>query len=52
MNQEILFMSDQDFGQTNIMQFNERPFAIIEEMDLELFKQRNQKVNSGNRVVI
>lgn len=52
MNQEILFMSDQHFGQTNIMRFNERPFATIEEVDLELIKQRNEKVNSENRVII
>lgn len=52
MNQEILFMSDLHFGQTNIMPFNERPFATIKEMDLELIKQRNEKVNSGNTGLI
>ncbi|SNR57451.1 hypothetical protein [Flavobacterium sp. ov086] len=52
MNQEMLFMSDQHFGQTNIMPFKERPFATIKEMDLELMKQRNEKVNSGNTGII
>lgn len=52
MNQEMLFMSDQHFGQTNIMPFKECPFATILEMDLELIKQRNEKANSGNTGLI
>lgn len=52
MNQEILFMSDHHFDPTNIIRFNEHPFAFVEEMDLDLglIKRWNQKLSTRNYV--
>jgi calcineurin-like phosphoesterase family protein len=48
MNQKIVFTSDPYFGQTNIIRLIERPFASVEEMDLELIKRRNEKIGAKN----
>lgn len=50
MNQKILFMSDRHFGHTDIISLNERLFTSRKAMDLELIKQRNDKVISRNIV--
>jgi calcineurin-like phosphoesterase family protein len=44
MNQNIFFRYDHHFGHTNINRLSERPFVSV--MNLELTKQRNERVNS------
>ena len=45
MNQKIVFTADHHFGHINIIRLSERPFALIEKMDLELIKRQHEKVS-------
>lgn len=44
------FISDTHFGHVNILKYDERPFADIEEMNEELIKRWNKKVKNGDTV--
>ena len=48
----IYFTSDLHFGHKNIIRFDNRPFATIEEMDDELIKRWNNKVTKDDTVYI
>ena len=48
----IYFTSDLHFGHKNILRFDNRPFTTIEEMDSELIKRWNNKVNKNDTVYI
>lgn len=49
---KIFFTSDLHFGHENIIQFDNRPFDSIEEMDAELIRRWNEKVGKGDLVYI
>ena len=48
----IYFTSDLHFGHNNIIRFDNRPFAMVEEMDGELIRRWNNKVKSDDIVYI
>ncbi len=48
----ILFTSDLHFGHENVLRFDERPFASVEEMDTELIRRWNDKVGKGDLVYV
>jgi calcineurin-like phosphoesterase family protein len=47
---KIFFTSDHHFGHTNILKFSNRPFENIEEMNDELIKRWNEKINPEDEV--
>ncbi len=49
MNQ-IFFTSDHHFGHANIIKFCNRPFSDVEEMNQELIRRWNEKVQPGDDV--
>lgn len=44
------FISDTHFGHANILKYDERPFADLEEMQEEIIKRWNKKVKNGDTV--
>lgn len=48
----IFFTSDLHFGHANVITFDSRPFATVEEMDAELIKRWNNKVGKGDLVYV
>ena len=44
------FTSDQHFGHKNIIEYCERPFKTLEEMDSTITKKHNQRVKEGDIV--
>ena len=49
---KTFFTADLHFGHENVLQFDNRPFNSVEEMDEELIKRWNNKVNPGDLVYI
>lgn len=50
--QKVFFTSDLHFGHENVIKFDERPFASVEEMDAELIRRWNAKVGKGDLVYV
>ena len=49
---KIFFTSDLHFGHENVIRFDNRPFASVEEMDEELVRRWNAKVGKGDLVYV
>ncbi len=49
---KVFFTSDLHFGHENVLRFDKRPFASVEEMDAELVKRWNAKVGKGDLVYV
>ena len=52
MMSKVFFTSDLHFGHTNVITFDKRPFSSVEEMDKELIKRWNKKVEKGDLVYV
>ena len=50
--QKVFFTSDLHFGHENVIRFDNRPFASVEEMDAELVRRWNAKVGKGDLVYV
>ena len=50
--QKIFFTADTHFGHENVIRFDNRPFASVEEMDAELIKRWNAKVGKEDIVYV
>ena len=50
--QKIFFTSDLHFGHENVLKMDNRPFKTVDEMDAELIKRWNKKVNKGDIVYV
>ncbi len=48
----MFFTSDLHFGHENVIRFDNRPFATVEEMDAELIRRWNAKVGKGDLVYV
>ncbi len=46
----VWFTSDTHFAHRNVIEFCKRPFASIEEMDEEIIRRWNERVEPGDRV--
>ena len=46
----VFFLADTHFGDGNILRYENRPFATVEEMDRELIRRWNEKVGAGDTV--
>lgn len=51
-NNKIFFTGDLHFGHENVIKFDNRPFATVEEMDTELIRRWNNKVGKGDLVYV
>lgn len=49
---KVFFTSDLHFGHENVIRFDDRPFASVEEMDAELIRRWNAKVGKGDIVYV
>jgi len=49
---KILFTGDTHFGHENVLRFDGRPFKSVEEMDAELIRRWNAKVDKGDLVYV
>lgn len=49
---KTFFTSDLHFGHENVLKFDERPFQSVAEMDEELIKRWNNKVDKGDIVYV
>ena len=49
---KIYFTSDLHFGHENVIRFDNRPFETVEEMDAELVRRWNAKVDRGDLVYV
>lgn len=49
---KVFFTSDLHFGHANVIRFDNRPFATVEEMDAELIRRWNDKVAKGDLVYV
>lgn len=45
------FIADEHYGHANVIGFNDRPFADVEEMDEALIANHNSIVRKGDRVI-
>ncbi len=52
MKQKIFFTADLHFGHEKVIKFDNRPFANLEEMQVELIKKWNNKVAKGDLVYV
>ena len=50
--QKIFFTADTHFGHENVIQFDKRPFAPADEMDKEMIRRWNNKVDKGDLVYV
>lgn len=49
---KVFFTSDLHFGHENVLKFDNRPFASVDEMDAELIRRWNNKVGKGDLVYV
>ena len=49
---KTFFTSDLHFGHENVLQFDGRPFKTVQEMDEELIRRWNNKVEKGDLVYV
>lgn len=49
---KIYFTSDNHFGHERVIEFDNRPFASVEEMDAEMIRRWNAKVGKGDLVYV
>lgn len=49
---KVLFTGDLHFGHENVIQFDGRPFETVEEMDAEIIRRWNNKVDKGDLVYV
>ena len=49
---KVFFTSDLHFGHERVIQFDNRPFSSIDEMDAELIRRWNKKVGKGDLVYV
>lgn len=49
---KVFFTSDLHFGHENVLRFDNRPFASVEEMDAELVRRWNAKVSKEDLVYV
>lgn len=49
---EVFFTSDLHFGHKNVMRFDDRPFASVEQMDATIVQNWNKKVSRSDQVYI
>ena len=49
---KIYFTSDLHFGHENVIRFDNRPFETVDEMDAELIRRWNAKVDRGDLVYV
>ena len=49
---KVFFTSDLHFGHERVIQFDNRPFTSVEEMDAELIQRWNKKVGKGDLVYV
>ena len=49
---KVFFTADLHFGHENVIQFDNRPFETVEEMDAELIRRWNAKVGKGDLVFV
>lgn len=49
---KVFFTGDLHFGHENVLAFDNRPFASVEEMDAELIRRWNNKVGKGDLVYV
>jgi calcineurin-like phosphoesterase family protein len=50
MKQNIFFTSDQHFGHANIIKYSQRPFASVIEMNAEMIRKWNEKIEKNDIV--
>lgn len=46
------YIADTHFGYENVIRFDSRPFANVDEMDREMILRWNRRVNSSDTVYI
>ena len=46
------YISDLHFGHRNILDFEQRPFSSVEEMDVEYIRRWNNKIKKGDEIYI
>ena len=49
--EKVYFISDMHFGHTNIMKYENRPFADVEEMDQVIIGNWNNSVDKNSKVL-
>jgi calcineurin-like phosphoesterase family protein len=49
---KIFFTSDLHFGHTNVLNFDNRPFATVDEMNAEIVRRWNEKVSKDDTVYV
>jgi calcineurin-like phosphoesterase family protein len=52
MSQNTFFTSDLHFGHSNVINYSNRPFSSVEEMDQILVSNWNDVVTNKDRVII
>lgn len=52
MENRVFFTADLHFGHENVLRFDHRPFASIEEMEWELIRRWNAKVRKADLVYV